>query len=81
MPRPPVVSVAQDHVRAAPGPAPLASHRRYRLKQWDQLRDVVAVAAGQGRGQRDAVGIGDQMMFAARSTPVNGASSGLGAPL
>jgi hypothetical protein len=40
-----VAAVAQHHVRAAPGPASLAPHRRYRLKQWDQLGDVVAVAA------------------------------------
>jgi hypothetical protein len=76
-----VAAVAQHHVRAAPGPASLAPHRRYRLKQWDQLGDVVAVAAGQGGGERDAGGVGDQVMFAARPASIDGASSGLGSPL
>jgi hypothetical protein len=76
-----VAAVAQHQVRAAPGPASLAPHRRYRLKQWDQLGDVVAVAAGQGGGERDAGAVGDQVMFAARPAPIDGASSGLGSPL
>lgn len=50
------------------------------LKQWDELGDVVAVAAVQGSGERDTRGIRDQMLLAARPAPVDGASSGLGAP-
>jgi hypothetical protein len=40
-----------------------------------------AVAAGEGCGERDAGGAGDQVMLTARSAPVDGASSSLGAPL
>jgi hypothetical protein len=76
-----VAAVAQHHVRASPWPASLAPHRRYRLKQWDQPGDVVALAAGQGGGERDAGGVGDQVMFAARPAPIDGASSGLGSPV
>ena len=75
-----VVAVAQHHVRAAPGRPRLPRTGGNRLKQWDQLGDVVAVAAGQGSGERDAGGVGDQVMFAARPTPIDGASSGLGSP-
>lgn len=75
-----VAAVAQHHVRAVPGPASLAPHRRYRLKQRDQLGDVVAVAAGQSGGERDTSGVGDQVMLAARPAPVNGASSRPGSP-
>jgi hypothetical protein len=45
-----------------------------------QLGDVVAVAAGQGGGERGAGGVGDQVTFAARPAPIDGASSGLGPP-
>ena len=51
-----VAAVREDHVRATPRPAVLAPHGRYRLKQRDQLDDVVAVAAGQGGGERNRGG-------------------------
>lgn len=76
-----VAAVTQHHVRAAPGPAALVPHRRYGLRQRDQLGDVVAVTAGQGDGERYAGGIGDQVVFAAGSAPVDRASSCLGSPL
>lgn len=75
-----VAAVSKDHVRAAPGPAALASHRRHGLEERDQLSDIVAVATGQGGSKRDAGGVSDQMMLTARPAPVNGASSGLGSP-
>lgn len=75
-----VAAVAQHHVRAVPGPAALAPHRRHGLQEWDQLGDIVAVAAGQSGGKRDAGGIGDQVVLAAGSAPVDRASSGLGSP-
>ncbi len=75
-----VAAVGQHHIRAVPGPATLAPHGRYSLEERDELGDVVAVAAGQGHGERNARGVGDQMMLAARPAPVDGASSGLGSP-
>jgi hypothetical protein len=76
-----VAVVAQHHVRAAPGPASLAPHRRYRLKQWDQPGMSPEVAAGQGGGERDAGGVGDQVMVATRPAPIDGAWSVLAPPL
>ncbi len=76
-----VAAVTEHDVRTAPGPAALATHGRYGLEQWNELGDVVAVPAGQGGGKRDAGGIGDQMMLAARPAPVDRASSRLGPPL
>lgn len=32
-----VAAIAQHHVRAAPGPAVLATHGRYGLEEWKQL--------------------------------------------
>ncbi len=50
------------------------------LDQRHELGDVVAVAAGQRRLQRDAVRFGDQVMFRASSGTVDRARSGLGRP-
>jgi hypothetical protein len=73
-----VAAVTQHRVRAAPRPAALAPHGRHGLKEWDQLGDIVAVAAGQGCGERDARGVHDQVMLAARPAPVDRTSSRLG---
>ena len=75
-----VAAVTEHDVGAAPGSAALAPHRRYCLKQWNELGDVIAVAAGQGDGERDAGGVGDQVVLAARPAPVDRTSSRLGSP-
>lgn len=40
-----VAAITQHYVGAATGLAPLASHRRHGLQEWNELGDVVAVAA------------------------------------
>lgn len=75
-----VAAVGQHHVGAAPGPTSLAPHRWHRIEERDQLSDVIAVAAGQDDGKRDAGGVGDQVMLAARPAPVDRTSSRLGSP-
>jgi hypothetical protein len=75
-----VAAVTEHDVRAAPGPAALAPHRWNGFEQRNELGDVVAIAAGQGDGERDAGGVGDQVVLAARPAPVNRTSSRLGAP-
>lgn len=75
-----VTAVRKYDVRAAARSAALASHGRYCLKQWDELGDIIAVAAGQSDRERDAGGVRDQVMLAAVSAPVNRTSSRLGAP-
>lgn len=75
-----VPAVTEHDVRATPGLTALAPHRRNGFEQRNELGHVIAVAPSQGDSERDAGGIGDQVVLAARSTPVDRASSGLGAP-
>ena len=75
-----VAAVAQHHVRAVPGPAALAPHRRHGLQEWDQLGDVVAVAAGERPGKRNAATVYEQVVLAAAPAAVNRARPGLAAP-
>jgi hypothetical protein len=51
--------------------------RRDGLDQRDQLGDVVAVAAGEGGGERNAVGLDDHMVLAAGPAPVHRGRAGL----
>ncbi len=46
------------------------------LDQWDQLGDVVAVAAGGDRGKRDAVRLDDQLVLAVGLAPVHRGRTG-----
>jgi hypothetical protein len=73
-----VAAIGAGLLRALAGSTALAPDRRHRLDQRDQLGDVVAVAAGQRNGQRDAVGLDDDVVLAAvlpRSTGDGGRSS------
>jgi hypothetical protein len=47
-----VAAIGEQAVGSLARPTGLAAHRRHALKQRDQLRHVVAVAAGDGPGQR-----------------------------
>lgn len=75
-----IAAVTEHDVGSAPGPAALAPNGRHGLKQWNELGNVIAVAAGQGDGERDAGGVGDQVVLAARPAPVDRTSSRLGSP-
>lgn len=75
-----VAAVPEHDVGALSRPAALAPHGRHCLEQWDELGDIVAVPTGQSDGERDAGGVGDQVVLAARPAPVNRASSRLGPP-
>jgi hypothetical protein len=63
--------------RPAHGPA----HGRYTVDKRDHLGDIVAVAAGEGEGKRDAALVDDQVVFGAQPSTVNRARACLGAPL
>lgn len=65
-----VAAVDAEVLRAAQRLATFASDRRDRSDQWDQLGHVVAVAAGQRGGQRDAVSLDDHVVLAAGLAPV-----------
>src|SRR5207247_1909443 len=60
--------------------ADLAAHRRHPLDERDQLRDVVAVAAGDGPSERDPGRVYEKVMLGAVSGPVNWARA-VAAPL
>ena len=76
-----VVGPVGEHLhRPLPWPPAPPADRRDRLDQRHQLGDVVPVAAGQGRGQRDAASIGDHVVLGARPGPVDRAGTGLGPP-
>lgn len=75
-----VAAVTEHDVGAASRSASACLAPAELPKAWDELSDVVAVAAGQGDGERDAGGIGDQVVLAARPAPVDGTSSRLGVP-
>ncbi len=76
-----VATIGHDDVRLATGATWAAADRGDRVDEWDELSDVVAVAAGQCHGERDATAVADQMVFGARFAPVYRAWSGVGAPL
>lgn len=76
-----VAAVTKHDVGAAPRPAAFAPYGRHRFEQRDEMGDVVAVVAGQGGGERDAGGVGDQVVLAARLASVDAASSRLAPPL
>jgi hypothetical protein len=71
--------VGRNDVRVTTRPTALAPHRWHSLKQRDGL--VTSLRLPPVRvSELDASGVGDQVVLAASSTPINRASSGLGAP-
>jgi hypothetical protein len=68
-----IAAVGQDDVGLLAGPAELASDRpRVQLiQQRQQLGDVVAVAAGQRNGERDARGVDEQVVLGARAGTID----------
>lgn len=61
----------------SPGPA---LHGRHAVEQSGQHERVVAVGTGQEPGQRHPVGVGQEVMLAARAAPVDGAGTDFLAP-
>jgi hypothetical protein len=75
-----VAAVGDQGCRPASGAAEAATDGRYRIEQFDQLRDVVAVAAGERPGERDAAAVYEQVVLAAAPAAVDRAGTRLGAP-
>jgi hypothetical protein len=59
-----VSTITLSPLESVPGPANLSGHRRHRIHQRQQLRHVVAISRRQRDGHRDAVAIGENVMFA-----------------
>lgn len=73
-----VVAAVGDEAGGAPsGPPDAAAHRRHPVEQLQQLGDVVAVAAGERPGQRDAAAVYEEMLFAAEPAAIDGAGTRL----
>ena len=75
-----VAAVGKECIRSAPWSSAFAGYGRDRLDEREQLGDVVAVGGGEQAGERDAVGVGDQVVLAAGATAIDGVGAGLGAP-
>ena len=71
-----VRSIALNTFGASP-PSALATDFGNRLHQRDQLRYVVSIGSRQRCGQRDAVGIGENVMFRARFAAICGIRASL----
>ena len=75
-----VAAVGDDEVGASARSPRAALDGRDAVEQRLQLGDVVAVGAGQYPGERDAVGVDEEVVFGARPAPVDRARARLGAP-
>lgn len=76
-----VAAVSDELVGTASRPTNEPAHGRYLVDERDQLGDVVAVAAGEREGQRQAALVDDQVVFRAQPSTVDRARARLGAPL
>ena len=75
-----VGAVSKNCQRSSAWASAFASHGWDRLDEWQELGDVVAVGGGEEAGERDAVGVGDQVVLAAGSAAVDRTRSDFAAP-
>jgi hypothetical protein len=75
-----VAAVGDDSVGAPPRSAGPAAHCRHSLHEWDQLGDVVAIAATDRPGQRQAGRVYEKVLLGTGSGSINRARARLGAP-
>jgi hypothetical protein len=75
-----VAAVGGDPLGPSAWPADLAAYRWDALDEWNQLCDVVAVAAGDRPGERDPGRVYEQVMLRAVSGSINRARARRGAP-
>ena len=65
-----VAAVSLNEVGFAPRTSRLAADGRDGLEQWQQLGDVVAVGLGEQDAQRNALRVGEKVVFRARFTAI-----------
>jgi hypothetical protein len=75
-----VAAVGEEGVGSAAWSSALAPQGRDRFDEREQLGDVGLVGAGEQAGERDAVGVGDQVVLGACLGPVDRTWPGLAAP-
>lgn len=73
-----VTAIGIDHTRSPQWVAALSANRWNRWNRWNrvdqrqQLRDIVDIRTGQDRGERGAVGVGDDVVFGTGSCAIGG---------
>jgi predicted alpha-1,6-mannanase (GH76 family) len=75
-----VAAVSDQHSGSTSWPADAAADGRHPIEKLEELRDVVAVAAGESPGEWDAAAVYQQVVLAAATAPVDGAGTCLGTP-
>jgi hypothetical protein len=75
-----VAPVGQKLAGASSRSADAAAHRRHAVEEFEQLGDVVAVAARQRPCERQPTAVYEQVVFAAATAAIDGARLCLGAP-
>ena len=76
-----VVAAVCDDAVGAPSRSPdTSAYRRYPVEELEQLRNVVAVAAGDRPGERQPASVYEEMLFAAAAAAVDRAGTRLRAP-
>ena len=75
-----VAAVGEQDRGSSSGPADASPDGRDAVEQLDQLGDVVAVAAGECPGQRDAAAVYEEVVLAPASAAVDGAGTRFRAP-
>ncbi len=75
-----VAAVGDQAAGPASWPADAAADGRHPVEQFEQLGDVVAVAAGQRPSERDAAAVYEEMMLAACPAAIDRAGTRFGAP-
>jgi hypothetical protein len=75
-----VAAVGDQCPRSVPWAAGAAADGRHPVEQFEQLRDVVAVAAGERPGERDAAAVYEEVVLAAGPAAVDWAGTRFGAP-
>jgi len=75
-----VAAIGDDAVGTAPRPTDASTHGWDSIQEGEQLGDVVAVAAGERPGKRQAAAVYEEMLLAAAPATVDWAGTGLRAP-
>ena len=75
-----VSAIGEQRVWSPTRAAAAATHSRHRVEQWDQLGDVVAVAARDREGERDPGCVDEEMLLGAGTASVDRARARFGAP-
>ena len=76
-----VVAAIGERLEPSPWPVDPAADSRHPVEQFDQLADVVAVAAGQGPSERDAAAVYEEVVLAAPPAAIDRAGTRFRAPL